>query len=151
MKIYRLTKTNYINDLSGEGARLYGGRWNKKGDALLYFSEHLSLCVLELLTRLDYKFLETDYSFIEAEASSSLISTLKKPKIISDKWRSNPPISYTQDYGSEWIKRGKSLCLAVPSAVLSIESNILINPNHKQFPELKILKTGILDLDSRLF
>ncbi len=151
MKIYRLTKTNYINDLSGEGARLFGGRWNKKGAPLLYFSEHLSLCVLELLTRIDFEFLTSDYSFLEVEVPSSLILTLRKPEVITENWRSNPPISNTQDYGSIWIKNNKTLGLAVPSSVLPFESNILINPNHKQFSKIKILRKGILDIDSRVF
>ncbi len=151
MKIYRLTKTNYINDLSGEGARLFGGRWNKKGIPLLYFSEHLSLCVLELLTRIDFEFLTSDYSFLEVEVPSSLILTLRKPEGISENWRSNPPISNTQDYGSIWIKNNKTLGLAVPSAVLPFESNILINPNHKQFSEVKIIRKSVLDIDSRVF
>jgi len=151
LKIFRLTKTNYINDLSGEGARLYSGRWNRRGDALLYFSENLSLCVLELLTRIDFKFLVTDYSFLEAEIPSSLVSTLRKPEIVTEKWRNNPPISHTQDYGSIWIRKAKSLALKVPSAVLPNESNILINPNHKYFYKVKIIRKIILDLDARVF
>lgn len=151
MKVYRLTKTSYINDLSGEGARLFGGRWNKKGIPLLYFSEHLSLCVLELLTRLDFEFITTDYSFLEVEVPSSLILNLNKPEIITEKWRANPPISSTQDYGTNWLLSQKSLALKVPSAVLPNESNFLINPNHKQFSRIKIIKKTILDLDSRMF
>ena len=57
MKIFRVAQHNFIQDLSGEGARLFGGRWNKKGDAMIYFSEHLSLCVLELLAHMDYQFI----------------------------------------------------------------------------------------------
>jgi len=150
LRIFRLTKTNYINDLSGEGARLYSGRWNRRGEALLYFSEHLSLCVLELLTRMDYEFLAADYSFLEAEVPSSLISTLRKPEIITEKWRNNPPISLTQDYGSIWIQKAKTLALKVPSAVLPNESNILINPNHKHFSKIKIMSKRILDIDPRI-
>lgn len=151
MRIFRLTKTSYIHDLSGEGARLYSGRWNRRGDALLYFSEHLSLCVLELLTRMDFEFLATDYSYLEAEVPSQLISTLKKPETISRQWRANPPISLTQDYGSNWIQKCKTLGLAVPSAVLPNESNILINPKHLKISELKVIKKGKLDLDSGVF
>jgi len=150
VKIYRLAKTTYINDLSGEGSSMYSGRWNRQGDALLYFSEHLSLCVLELLTRINYEFLATDYSFIEAEVPSSLILALKNPESISEKWRSYPPISDTKDYGSYWIENNKTLCLAVPSAVLPDENNILVNPNHPRFSELKIIKKSVLDIDSRV-
>ena len=150
MKIYRLTKTKYINDLSGEGARLLGGRWNEKGIPLLYFSEHLSLCVLELLTRMDFEFITSDYSFLEAEVPNSLILTLKNPEDLTKKWRENPPTFHTQDYGSNWFKSNKTLGLSVPSAVLSFENNILINPNHKHFSKVKILCKSVLDIDSRV-
>src|SRR5699024_12459459 len=48
MQLYRLAKEEYIRDLSGTGARLYGGRWNKKGMPMLYTSEHRSMALLEL-------------------------------------------------------------------------------------------------------
>ena len=150
MKLYRVSKLNFIKDLSGEGARLYGGRWNKQGDALLYFSEHLSLCVLELLTRVDFEFLKNDYTYLEIEIPETFITTLKHPERISKQWRSNPPNNETQRYGSNWIESNKSLGLRVPSAVLPVTFNCLINPKHPDFNKLKIIKVGSLDLDSRL-
>ena len=36
----------------GEGAELYGGRWNSVGLPLIYCSEHLSLANLEILVGL---------------------------------------------------------------------------------------------------
>lgn len=150
LKIYRLAKNKFIHDLSGEGARLYGGRWNRKGDALLYFSENLSLCVLELLTRMSYEFITNDYSFLEAEVPSDLITSFSNPESIINNWRANPPISFTQDYGSEWLSANSDLGMSVPSAVLPSELNILINPNHTLFSKFKILKSGPLDLDKRI-
>ncbi len=83
MKIFRLARAKYIDDLTGEGARLYGGRWNKKGTAALYFSEHLSLCVLKMLIRLDYEDLSEGFMFREAEIPSKSIKHLSEPKGIS--------------------------------------------------------------------
>lgn len=150
LKVYRLTKNKFLHDLSGEGARLYGGRWNRKGDALLYFSENLSLCVLELLTRMDYEFITNDYSFMEAEVPSALVASFTNPEGVIKNWRANPPISATQDYGSNWLSTDSSLGMSVPSAVLPSELNILINPNHKLFSKLKVLKSSPLDLDKRI-
>ncbi|GHC55493.1 RES family NAD+ phosphorylase [Ulvibacter litoralis] len=150
LKVYRLAKNNFINDLTGEGARLYGGRWNKRGDALLYFSEHLSLCVLELLTRIDYDLITKEYSYIEAEVPLGLIESLTKPEKVVKGWRDNPPVSRTQDYGSTWINSKSSLGLSVPSAVLPKELNILINPLHKSFSKIKVSKSFPLDLDARV-
>jgi RES domain-containing protein len=150
LRLYRLTKSSFLHDLSGEGARLYGGRWNRKGDAMLYFSEHLSLCVLELLTRIDYEFITKEYSFIEAEVPSSSIVNFSKPESVSKIWRANPPASFTQDFGSAWIAESASLGMSVPSAVLPSELNILINPKHQLISKLKVIKSSPLDLDSRV-
>jgi len=150
VKIFRVAQHNFIQDLSGEGARLFGGRWNKKGDAMIYFSEHLSLCVLELLAHMDYQFINNAYSFIEAEIPEKLLSELTQPMKVSADWRSNPPISQTQDYGSQWLQKQEQLALKVPSAVLPEAWNILINPKHQFVDQLKIVRTEPLRLDARL-
>lgn len=49
MRVYRIAKTKYIHDLSGAGARIYGGRWNNKGVGLLYTSENRALATVEHL------------------------------------------------------------------------------------------------------
>ena len=51
MDVYRIGKNKYIKDLSGDGARLYGGRWNYQGYRVLYASESLALAILEYITK----------------------------------------------------------------------------------------------------
>lgn len=140
----------YINDLSGEGARLFGGRWNREGDGALYFCEHLSLCVLELLARINFEFLTFDYGYLEAEISATYFESVDNPSTISIEWRNNPHISATQDYGSNWLVNKENLGLVIPSAILPRERNIIINPLHKAFQKLKVLTVEPLNLDNRL-
>ncbi|MCF6307489.1 MAG: RES family NAD+ phosphorylase [Flavobacteriaceae bacterium] len=149
MKIYRIAKQKFINDLSGEGARLYGGRWNKKGCAMLYFSEHLSLCVLEMLVHTNQQLITNNYFFFEVEIPVKHIKTILENKLPIN-WRSNNLISETQVFGSNWLQNNKDLALRIPSAVLPSESNILINPNHIQFSKIKVIKVSELNLDARL-
>ena len=149
MKIYRIAKQKFINDLTGEGARLYGGRWNKKGSAMLYFSEHLSLCVLEMLVHTDQQLITNNYYFIKLEISEKKIKSISESKLPFN-WRSNNLISETQDFGNNWLQNNKELALRIPSAVLPSESNILINPNHMEISKIKIIKTSELNLDARL-
>lgn len=150
MIVYRIAKEKYLTDLSGEGARLFGGRWNRRGSNMLYFSESLSLCVLEILVHLDYKYLENDFGYVAIEIPDNSIINLDIKKL-SPNWRVNPPQLYTQDFGSKWLQANKSLALKVPSAVLPLQNNILLNPNHKLFEKIKIIKKGKLNLDSRVF
>ena len=151
MKIYRIAKQIHLTDITGEGARLFGGRWNKRGYNMLYASEYLSLSVLEFLVHLDYQFINKDFGFIEIELPKNAVITKVKPNILRQDWRHNPTLSFTQDYGTDWLLSHKSLVLKVPSAVLPNESNFLINPNHKQFSEVKIMRKSILDIDPRVF
>lgn len=150
MRIYRITKTDYINDLSGEGARLYGGRWNKAGEAGVYFSEHLSLSLLEIIVHANYPDLPLDYSFLIAEIPDSSIKTVQSIDFIVPKWTTAAAVNQLQSIGSKWLKRKESLALRVPSAVIPFEGNILVNPLHKDFNKLKIFKTGNMDFDPRL-
>lgn len=150
MKVYRIAKQEFLEDLSGEGARLFGGRWNKQGYNMLYTSAYLSLSVLELLVHLDYKFVDTTFGFIEIEIPDSSSITKVNDALLQSNWRSNPPQSFTQDYGTQWLKNSESLMLQVPSAVLPHETNFLINPKHLDFSKVRILRKAVLELDSRL-
>jgi len=151
LKIYRIAKKQYLEDLSGEGARLYGGRWNKKGYPMVYFSESLSLAVLEILVHIDFKFLTNDFGYLEAEIPDHLISPKQKEIRLEENWRDNPPSNYSMQFGTDWLKANKSLAMQVPSAILPMTNNILVNPKNALTQELKIIKTGVLDVDSRVF
>ena len=146
MRIYRISKTQYINDLSGEGARLYGGRWNKKGDAMLYFSQNLSLSLLEIVVHVEYAELPMDYSFVEAEVPDSFLKTIKSIDFVQPS-----TVNELQMLGSKWLKKKEGLAMKVPSVILPQESNILINPAHQNFAKLKIIGIHKLDIDPRLF
>jgi RES domain-containing protein len=151
LKIYRIARTQYISDLSGEGARLYGGRWNAVGHNMLYFSSALSLSVLELLVHLDYQFINSNFSYIELELPDNLILPKVPQSILKQDWRQSPPTVLTQNFGTKWITSNKSVALSVPSAVLPTEHNILLNPNHADFKLIKTIKKTILNIDSRVF
>ncbi|AFL79905.1 hypothetical protein Aeqsu_0392 [Aequorivita sublithincola DSM 14238] len=150
MRIYRITRTQYIDDLSGEGARLYGGRWNRVGDAVVYFAENLSLCLLEIIVHVDYAGIPLDYSFIEVEIPDSTIKIIQSIDFIESKWSSEEAVNKLQTLGSSWLKKKESLAMKVPSAVMHQDNNILVNPSHKDFAKLKIIRTGKMDFDPRL-
>ena len=151
MRIYRIAKTQYINDLSGEGARLFGGRWNKVGDVMLYFSQNLSLSLLEIIVHVEYAKLPLDYSFLEVEIPDSSIKNIQSIDFIEPKWSTEAAVNQLQMLGSNWLKRKESLAMRVPSAVMHQENNILINPLHKDIAKLKIIKMDKMDFDPRLF
>lgn len=151
MRIFRISKLQYIDDFSGEGARLYGGRWNVQGDAMLYFSENISLSLLEILVHAEFGKLPPDYAFVEVEIPDESVKTIQSLAFIKPKWSAEKAIKQVQLLGSAWLQKQESLALRVPSAVLGLEHNILVNPNHKDFGSLKIINQDTIDFDPRLF
>ncbi|MFD1064022.1 RES family NAD+ phosphorylase [Winogradskyella litorisediminis] len=151
MKLFRIAKQKYIKDFSGEGAKLYGGRWNKRGTRMLYFSTSLSLSVLETLVHFNQENAPDDLYYVEIEISNKLINTISNFSKLKAHLRDNPPHYSTQLFGSKWADKKQDLALAVPSAILLSESNIIVNPLHDAFSKIKTIKVNKLELDARLF
>ncbi len=153
MKItaYRITKTKYADSaFSGEGARLTGGRWNPVGSRMVYLASSLSLATLELFLHTeDYSTLMRLFSSLPVIFDSKLIET-PKLKDLPKGWDSPDIMASTQLYGGEWLRSKSALILAVPSAVTHSELNYLINPEHPDFPKIKVGKSTPFQLDPRL-
>ena len=150
MRLFRIAKRQYIEDFSGEGARLYGGRWNKAGTKMLYLSSTLSLSVLEILVHFNQDYAPNDLYYAELELADKFINTKTDFSELKEHLRDNPPHYSTQKFGTEWVKFNKDLAMTVPSAILPTEQNILINPKHKDIGELKLIGIEVLQLDMRL-
>lgn len=148
MIMYRASATKYADDLSGEGARLFGGRWNSPGIAGLYTSQFISLCILEIIVRTDMHYLPVDYKLISLEIPDEFISEIQLKKLKAN-WTHH--LQYTQWIGEEFLKSNQSLALQVPSAIVPQEHNFLVNPNHKNFKRLKIISIEPLEFDKRFY
>jgi RES domain-containing protein len=149
MIVYRLATETYKNDLSGNGAKLFGGRWNSVGLQVIYTTENISLAVLEILVRADPYTIPLTYHLINIEISDSiqpLVITSAKLKAV---WKDD--IGYTQWMGDEFIKSNNGLLLKVPSAVVDQENNFILNPRHADFKKVKIVGVKKFMFDKRLF
>jgi len=149
-RVWRIIKTRYSEDaFSGEGARLYGGRWNSSGTRMVYTSGSKSLATLELLVHLHSTSVLPSFSICPVDFDDSLVEFLEPAKLPRE-WRQSPPPISLQAIGDDWISRGSSVVLRVPSVVIQTEHNYLINPAHSNFKELVIGDMAVLDLDPRL-
>jgi RES domain-containing protein len=149
--VYRITREKYANDLSGTGAKQYGGRWNSVGVPLLYTSSSISLSILEILVHLPKHLLPKDLVLITLEinekASHLEILDTNLPK----NWRHFPMPIATQKIGNIMVNENKCLFLKIPSIIVVSEINILINPLHKNVKQVKIQDIKPFSLDVRLF
>lgn len=151
MVVFRIARNLYIRDLSGTGAKRYGGRWNAKGTAVLYTSRHRSLAILELLVNASIQTLPSDLSILKLEIPDLKNSSDISPSDLPDNWRSTPAPFHLSHIGSEWITSGSSLTLTVPSVIVPEEQNLLINPNHPDFNQVKVESISSFNVDSRFF
>ena len=133
---------------SGEGARLYGGRWNHKGVPMVYAAGSQSLAVLEMLVQDDP--LRARYIMIPA----TLPRNLKIERVTADQlpadWRKLSARAQLQTIGSDWARSRSSAVLAVPSSVIPAETNYLLNPLHPSFARIEIGEPQDFITDLRL-
>ena len=149
VRAWRIVKTRYSADaFTGEGARLYGGRWNSPGTAIVYTPGSTSLATLELLVHLNTSLLRR-FSICPVDFDDSFVELLD-PAALPRDWRQSPPPNSLRVVGDDWISRGSSVALRVPSAVIEREYNYLINPAHVDFDKLVIGKLEVFTLDPRL-
>ena len=147
MIVYRLAGLDYADDLSGEGAAIFGGRWNPVGSKALYTSQHISLCILEILVRSQPDIYPRGHQLITIEFPETSMLVITLPQLEAG-WKKH--IEYTQWIGEEFLNNNEFLILQVPSAIVERENNFIINPIHKLYNKVKILNIEPLDLDRRL-
>jgi RES domain-containing protein len=135
--VWRLLTARYAESaFSGEGARLYGGRWNRKGVPMVYTAGSQSLAMLELLVQNEP--LRARYVMIAARLPKNLKIERIVPEQLPADWRDLAAREQMQIIGTDWAKRRSSAVLAVPSAVIPSETNYLLNPSHPSFAKIEI-------------
>lgn len=134
----------------GEGARLYGGRWNSVGVPMVYASEHQSLAALEVRVHIDKTRMRKLYKSFAFHFDEDLRELFRVGGLPKDCQQEPPPPSL-QQLGDDWVKSNASVILAVPSVVIPKELNYLINPKHPDFAKLKIEKPTDFLFDPRMF
>ncbi|MDQ3847173.1 MAG: RES family NAD+ phosphorylase [Bacteroidota bacterium] len=146
MIVYRLSKEQYKNDLSGKGAEKAGGRWNSKGVAVLYTSTSRVLCTAEIAVHTPLGVVPKDYYLVTLEFPvSDPIHTIEINNLPTD-WKSFPYLHATQEIGDRFIAESRFLVMQVPSAVIQGDYNYLINPSHQFFCRLRLSVQSPMDL-----
>ncbi len=149
LTVWRLTTARFAKSaFSGDGARLYGGRWNRKGIPLVYTAASQSLAMLEMLVQDEP--LRARYVMIEVRLAKAItIDRIKIEDLPSD-WRDIAAREKLRAIGTEWAGTRGSAVLAVPSVVIPAEINYLLNPLHPDFRRIKIGKPQRFETDLRL-
>lgn len=149
---YRIFKTKYAATwFDGEGAFRYGGRWNSRGTRILYAAGSLSLAALEMLVHLNDEEILLSYSFAAVEFDESLVLPVEEFRELPKNRNDSPPPFEIQQIGDEWAKTQASVVLRVPTSILPLEFNYLINIGHPDFSKIKLGEPQGFIFDERLY
>ncbi len=145
MLVYRISKTQYANDLNGTGAKLFGGRWNHIDTPCIYTSASRSLAVLEYSVNVNVDFIPRALSICIFEIDETQIKEIKTKKLPGD-WKDTPAPFSTKDFGTKLLEKGTTI-IKIPSIVIPDEFNFILNPltNEKAF-KLVDIKDFVYDL-----
>ena len=147
---WRLVKSRHARAaFDGEGARLYGGRWNSPGTRVAYASDSVALAALEVLAHLQSTAVLQAYSLATIRFPESGVETLDLASLPAD-WRAFPSPPGNQAIGDRWVADRRSLVLRVPSAIVPSAGNYLINPAHPRFAAAVIEPPEQFAFDPRL-
>lgn len=150
MHVFRIASNQYISDLSGYGAKLNGGRWNREGVAVLYTGSSIALCAWEYWVHLPKKISLNQNAFAVAtiQIPDTSLLTITAHDLPSE-WETADEDLFS--ITEEWIEQNKYLAMQVPSAIISNECNYLINPLHPLFVDIRLESVSPFQFDQRAF
>ena len=148
-RVWRIVREDHRSAaFDGEGAWLFGGRWNSRGTRMVYTSITLSLAALETLVHLNPP-VAFKYVAIPIEFDEALVETVAAMDLPAD-WNEEPPPPSTAEIGDRWVRESRSAVLKLPSVIISAELNYLLNPGHSDFKRIRIGKPMPFSFDPRL-
>lgn len=150
MTLYRLealARRKRSNAFSGEGGLQYAGRWHSRGTRLVYTSSSIALACLETLVHLQRLLRAEERWLFTIDVPDPLVEKLSP---LPNNWDVEPAKAASRVVGDEWITSQRSVALLVPSIVVPVENNALINPLHPQFKLEWVRKPVRFRYDPRL-
>ena len=140
-----------FDPLSGAGGLSYAARWNKAGQPILYTAANPSLATLEIIVHTSAE-LFGERTLLELDLPADSLETVSEQAFIQ-LLRNAPADDLEQEtrtFGTAWLREKRSLILAVPSFVMPIERNYILNPLHPEFEKVEIMRQELVTLDPRL-
>jgi len=148
MILYRIVNCNYA-DLTGTGARLFGGRWSSVGKPAVYLASSRALALLEVLVHLQPLMMPDNYCLVEVEVPDNNVTNVEIEGLPPN-WKDLSQPAALKQIGDTFLKKQEHLLMKMPSSIVPMEYNYMLNPLHAAMNKVKILKREPFDFDSRL-
>jgi RES domain-containing protein len=148
MLVYRICQEKYADDLSGEGAALFGGRWNFPKTRALYTSTNPSLCLLEMLVHLPNYQIDIPFILVTLEVPESKFPKLDI-KSLKTGWDSFASLDISRSISTKVFQTEKCLGLLTPSVVMNLDFNLVLDPLHPDFSKVRLVEKLPYKLEER--
>jgi len=148
MDVFRIANKKYADDLSGKGASLNGGRWNKIGTPVLYCGESVEIALLETVVHLPANF-APNLMLLTLQIPDNSIESIAASKL-PDNWYKHPAPEVLAEIGDDWVKGNSTIALKVPSVIVPTASNFILNCSHPHYKKVKIIQKQTFPIDPRL-
>lgn len=136
---------------SGEGARLFGQRWNPPGLAAIYTGTSFAVCLVEMLVHANRKSPPSAARFVEAVVPDD-VSREELDRLSLPGWDDPRDTSVAQAFGRAWIESRRSALLFVPAVVTAgHDMNVVVNPDHPDTTRISVGPETAVALDRRFF
>jgi len=151
MRVWRICRKPYVDiALDGIGGMYTSGRWHNKGHPIVYTATSAALAALEVLVHVDPLTAPTDLRLLAIELPDDLTTEVLELVSLPDGWHSVPAPTALQSLGSSWLTSGRTAALNVPSAIITVERNVLLNPRHPETQRIRISSDEAFTFDTRL-
>jgi len=148
MEIFRIAKRKYASDLTGKGALLNGGRWNKIGTPVLYCGESIEISLLENIVHLPANLIP-DLNLLTLQIPDDSIQIISASDFPGN-WYKRPAPEILAEIGDDWAKSNSTIALKVPSVIVHTSHNYILNCNHPNYKKVKLIDQQSFPLDPRL-
>ncbi len=135
--------------MTGDGARMFPGRWNEAGVPMVYTATSRALAAMEMFVHLDPSVAPDDLVTVEIDAPEGLTMEVVEVESLPERWRATE--LETAAIGTAWVRSGRTTMLRVPSAVVEGEWNVLLNPTHQDFSKIHFREPAPFGFDARMF
>lgn len=151
MEVFRLSRAKYAEPLSGKGAAVKGARWNSAGVELIYAAMNRSLAMAEVAVHLTLATIPSDYVMVTIYLPDEVSMKKLNEKALPRNWNTFPHPVSTQSIGDKFVAENTNCVLQIPSVVTMGDYNLLINPHHSEFSQIKIVDIKPFPFDERIF
>ncbi|RLD56205.1 MAG: RES domain-containing protein [Bacteroidetes bacterium] len=148
MRVYRITGRKHASNITGKGAAMFGGRWNKKGSLVLYTGENKEIALLETLVHIPQMLIPA-LDILTLEIPDPSITEIKKSQL-PDNWFDYPAPTILAEIAEIWIRQGETIALKVPSCIIHSANNYILNCLHPDYNQIMIEKHTEFHFDTRL-